>query len=168
MLAIRPATSADNAAIDYLYQQAREFMAANGNPTQWVGNFPNSSILQDDMKAGNVFVCCDLQENGESPVVGVYALATTEPVYNNLKGGKWQKNDPFVVIHRMATKQGKGVGSFIFREIQKQYPYIRIDTHEDNVPMRSLLQKLGFVYCGLVFYSRPNGGERVAYDYVRP
>lgn len=168
MLAIRPATPADNAAIDHLYQQAREFMAAHGNPTQWTGNFPNAAILQDAMKAGNVFVCCEQQENGDSPVVGVYALSTTEPAYDNLKGGKWQKDEPFVVIHRVATEQGKGVGSFIFREIQKQYPYIRIDTHEVNVPMRRMLEKIGFVYCGTVFYDRLGGGERVAYDYVRP
>ena len=29
-------------------------------------------------------------------------------------------------------------------------------------------QKLGFVFCGTVFYSRLGGGERVAFDYVQP
>ena len=171
MLSIRPATPDDNVRIDELFAQARAFMAQNGNPTQWTNGFPNAAMLQDGMREGLVFVCCDdapQADAGSGEVVGVYALSFSEPAYDNLKGGQWQKDAPYVVVHRMATVSGKGVGTFIIKELQKQYDYIRIDTHEQHVPMCQLLKKLGFVYCGTVFYSRLGGGERVAFDYVQP
>ena len=53
------------------------------------------------------------------------------------------------------------------QQMQEKYDNIRIDTHQDNVPMCSLLRKLGFKHCGTVFYDRPGGGERVAFDWVK-
>ena len=80
MLSIRPATPDDNARIDELFAQARAFMAQNGNPTQWTNGFPNAAMLQDGMRDGLVFVCCDdtpQADTGSGEVVGVYALRRT-------------------------------------------------------------------------------------------
>lgn len=162
MLYIRLATESDFPRIDELFEQARAFMAANGNKTQWTNGFPNAELLRPAMQEDNAFVCVDGEE-----VVGVYCLATTEKAYDNLKGGQWQSNQPFVVIHRMATVSGKGVGTFIINHVMKDHPYVRIDTHADNKPMLGLLSKIGFKYCGTVFYDRVGGGERVALDYLR-
>ena len=41
---------------------------------------------------------------------------------------------------------------------------LRIDTHRDNIPMQKLLEKNGFVQCGIIHLS--NGDERIAYEKV--
>ena len=40
-----------------------------------------------------------------------------------------------------------------------QIDNIRIDTHRDNKPMRHLLEKYGFTYCGIIYLL--NGDERL-------
>ena len=49
-------------------------------------------------------------------------------------------------------------------ELEKKYKNLRIDTHEDNIPMRSFLLKHGFVECGIIYLE--NGEERIAYHKV--
>ena len=41
---------------------------------------------------------------------------------------------------------------------------IRVDTHEGNIPMRKMLEKQGFVYCGVIHLA--DGSPRVAYQYL--
>lgn len=163
-LMIRPATKDDLSRMDELFAAARSYMASYGNTTQWTDNFPNSTLIVPAIESGHAFVCCD-QENGE--VLGVYTLSHDEPAYQKLEGGVWSSDEPYVVIHRLACVPGRGVGKFIFRNVMAQYPYIRLDTHEHNMPMLHLMQVLNFKYCGQVFYSRPGGGWRVAYDWKK-
>ena len=40
--------------------------------------------------------------------------------------------------------------------------HLRIDTHEDNVPMQNLLKKLGFTYCGTIYVLRDSA--RMAFE----
>jgi hypothetical protein len=42
---------------------------------------------------------------------------------------------------------------------------IRIDTHRDNVPMLSLLDKSGFERCGIIYLK--NGDERIAFQKIK-
>lgn len=169
MLSLRVATPADNERIDELFAQARAFMIAHGNPNQWQPGFPNAAMLQEAMAQKQAFVCLDdAVSDPKEQIVGVFTLSFSEPAYDNLQGGKWHgPNDHYAVIHRMACASGHGAGTFIMKKMQEQYDHIRIDTHKDNVPMCSLLRKLGFQYCGTVFYDRPGGGERVAFDWVK-
>jgi RimJ/RimL family protein N-acetyltransferase len=37
-----------------------------------------------------------------------------------------------------------------------------VDTHQDNVVMQRILEKLGFTYCGIIFVA--NGTPRLAYQ----
>ena len=39
---------------------------------------------------------------------------------------------------------------------------IRIDTHEDNKPMRRFLEKCGFKFCGIIYLE--DGSKRLAYE----
>ena len=43
-----------------------------------------------------------------------------------------------------------------------QIPHLRIDTHEDNKVMQHVLEKYGFVRCGIVYV--PDGSPRIAYE----
>ena len=46
--------------------------------------------------------------------------------------------------------------------MEKGVPSIKVDTHENNIPMQSLLKKNGFEYCGVVYLE--DGGKRVAFE----
>jgi RimJ/RimL family protein N-acetyltransferase len=43
-----------------------------------------------------------------------------------------------------------------------QIPNIRIDTHRDNAIMQHLLEKNGFVKCGIIYVE--DGSPRIAYQ----
>ena len=45
---IRLATQADMAEILEIYRKARQFMAENGNPTQWGQHHPAQHLLEED------------------------------------------------------------------------------------------------------------------------
>lgn len=165
MLQIRFATKEDLPRIDELFDGAREFMAKNGNPTQWTNGFPNSTTVEPFIAKGEAYVCFD--DEKDNKVMAVYVLSSVEPAYDQ-DTVTWNSNQPFVVIHRLASESGSGAGTFIFKKVMADHPYVRIDTHEDNKPMLHLMDKLGFMYTGKVFYDRAGGGWRVCYDYVRP
>ena len=57
MIHIRLASKEDIQNIMPLYAYARKFMAANGNPHQWNGNYPASEDILKDIANGNYYVC---------------------------------------------------------------------------------------------------------------
>lgn len=139
-----------------LYAKARSFMVKEGNPTQWAKGAPNRESLERDMCNGSSFVV----KEGER-VVGTFALYDHDGNYQEIEG-EWLNEEPYVVLHRLASGE-KGVGSFILEGICRQYRNVRIDTHHDNIPMKNLLKKLGFVYCGRIRLLDKDGSLREAY-----
>ena len=47
-------------------------------------------------------------------------------------------------------------------DVLNRFPNLKIDTHEDNIPMQNALARLGFTRCGKVYIAR--AGERIAYQ----
>ena len=45
----RGAVRADMAKILEVYARARDFMAKNGNPTQWGDTYPSPELLEEDI-----------------------------------------------------------------------------------------------------------------------
>ena len=43
-----------------------------------------------------------------------------------------------------------------------RYPHLRIDTHQNNRPMRTLIPRAGFAYCGVIHLA--DGSPRLAYE----
>jgi len=45
---------------------------------------------------------------------------------------------------------------------------LRVDTHENNEPMKRILEKQGFEYCGVIFLDRePDvGAKRIAFEKI--
>lgn len=164
LLNIRKGTAADLPRIDELFAQARQFMAAHNNVNQWTNGFPNQESVIPALKAGELYVVVDESKNDE--VVGTYVLSDNEPVYPNLQGGAWQSERPYKVIHRLATVPGRGIGTFVFKLLMAQYPYLRLDTHADNQPMQELVTKLGFKHVGKVVYPGRADGWRECFDYL--
>lgn len=159
---IRPAAAADLSAIVRIYESARRFMAANGNPTQWGDNYPDEAIVRRDLDALHLYVCLSRND-----IVGVFCYFTgIESDYLTIYDGSWINDLPYGVIHRLAVaEKQKGVASCCLHYAFAQCGNLRIDTHRENLPMQRALAKNGFLRCGIIHCS--HGGERIAYQKVK-
>lgn len=159
---IRPARETDIKALEALFATAREFMARTGNPLQWGSTHPPLSALEEDIALARGYCVVD---EGDT-VLGYYALVSHEKTYDVMVEGKWLDDGPYVCPHRVATYSGQGVGRFLIGYLKEHYASIRIDTMDVNIPMRSLLEKSGFVYTGVIELE-DHRGLRVAYQYLQ-
>lgn len=158
---IRLATINDLEAIKVIYDDAREFIASYGSP-QWQNNYPSKEITLKDIERQSLYV----YEKEE--ILGVMAVYDYEETYEHIDGA-WLSDKPYKVIHRIATKKGyykKGISkeliNYVFTELKAKS--IRIDTHSLNIPMQSLLNKLGFRYCGIIYLNQEKDRERMAFQ----
>lgn len=156
---IKKATIQDLPAILNIYNAARDYMRAHGNLRQWINGYPDASVVRQDIAGGNCYICV---EDGET--IGVFALFTgPDPTYAKIYDGDWLNNEPYVVIHRIAVSaHRKGIASLCFAFALRQSANLRIDTHEDNIPMQNSLSKNGFSRCGIIYLA--NGDPRIAYQ----
>ncbi len=159
MMTIRKTTAADFAQIQKLYAHAREQMRQAGNPSQWGGDRPSEIVLKEDIRKGQSYV---IEENGLQ--CGVFSFIIGEdPTYQVIRQGQWLNDAPYGTIHRIAAN---GLNSGVFRRClsfcMSQISNIRIDTHEDNLIMRHLLEKYGFERCGVIYVE--DGSPRIAYQ----
>ena len=141
-----------------IYEKARTFMAQTGNPDQWGTAYPPESMIRQDILDGKCFV--NLQA-GE--ICGVFYFAVeADPTYGYIDGA-WLNDAPYGVIHRIAVgESGKGVAAECFCFAYARCGNLRIDTHEDNIPMQKCLAKNGFVRCGMIYLE--DGDPRIAYQ----
>ena len=158
---IRPAKEADMNSILRIYENARAFMADSGNPNQWGKSNPSPETVRKDLALNRLFVC---EEEGN--LLGVFCyFFGEEPNYSRIEGGRWQNDEPYGVMHRVAVAKdahGKGIAAFCFDWCFSLCGNLRIDTHRDNLPMQHALKKNGFIPCGTVFL--PDGSERIAFQ----
>lgn len=148
---IRHTTENDLQRIMQIYDYARGFMAANGNPKQWgATGWPYEEVIREDIRAGHSYVC---EENGV--VVGTFYYIygdDIDPTYRQISEGKWIGDNSYGVVHRMAGDGSvKGIGEFCLNWAYEQCGHLRVDTHGDNVIMQNLLVKLGFEKCGIIY-----------------
>lgn len=157
---IRKTTIDDLEAVLSIYHHAREYMKENNNPDQWKNTNPTEKQVIDDISNGHSFVCVD------EVIVGVfYFNKEVDPTYLKIDGA-WINDEEYGVIHRIAVgKNQKGVGTLCIKWVIDQCDNVRIDTHHDNIPMKNLLNKLGFQYCGII--ELLNKEKRMAYQYCR-
>lgn len=157
-LTVRPATAADLPALAEIYRHARAFMAAAGNPTQWGTTNPPAATLEEDIRRGQLFLVCD----GDTPC-GAFALVPgADPTYAVIEGA-WHSDAPYATIHRLAGDGSRhGVFAAAVAFAAARYPHLRIDTHQDNRPMRTLIPRAGFAYCGIIHVA--DGSPRLAYE----
>lgn len=155
---IRKATPSDLPEIEKIYACAREQMRKNGNPTQWGDSYPAVETIKADIEQGNGYVVLN---GGE--ICGVFAFIIGEdPTYKIIEGS-WLNNEKYGTIHRVAgSGKAKGVLNAAVDFCSGLEPNIRIDTHSDNKIMQYLLEKLGFVKCGIIYVS--DGTPRFAYQ----
>ncbi|MBR2442392.1 MAG: GNAT family N-acetyltransferase [Clostridia bacterium] len=159
---IRKTVEADLAKIGEIYENAKIFMRATGNPNQWNSGTPNIDTAKEDMEKGIGYVA---EENGEILAVFMFSQED-DPTYAKIYGGEWLSNAPYGVIHRIAVaKQGQGIIGYCIHECFARCGNLRMDTHRDNLPMQHALLKHGFEYCGIIRLA--NGDERLAYQKIK-
>ena len=158
---IRKATKADLPRVMEIYASAREFMRQSGNPTQWVEGYPQQVLVEQDMAAERLYVMTE----GKC-IFGCFMLcAGPDATYNQIFDGQWGCDTPYGVIHRVAGDGSRGgIVAACVAYARQYYPHLRIDTHQDNLPMQRSLQRAGFTLRGTIFLE--NGAPRLAYDWV--
>lgn len=158
----------DKNAVMKIYNDARVFMAENGNPHQWDNGYPQESLISDDIEKGKSYIC---ELNGK--IAAVFMFAVEDDInYRKIYDGSWKNNESYGVIHRIAVSKdmhGKGTAKACFdfckKEcVKKGIKNMRIDTYKDNVPMQKTLMKYGFAQCGTVYIE--GRLKRMAYHYV--
>lgn len=161
MLNIRNATEADLEQIMGIYRQAQDYMIQSGNPTQWGHRYPEEALIRSDIRQGVCRVLFD-----RDGIHGVFALFDgADPNYAHIEDGAWRNDGPYLTIHRVAGDgQVHGVFHCIAEYCKALSPNLRIDTHADNRTMQGLIQKNGFIRCGIV--RMRDGSPRIAYQWV--
>lgn len=157
---IRLAETSDLDDLMNIFSRARKFMQENGNPNQWINGYPSIELIKDEIEKKHCYVCQG--ENGE--ILGTFCFISGEdPTYNHIENGSWLNNDPYSVVHRLATSgKQKGIASVCFKWCFQQCDNIRVDTHKDNLVMQHVLEKNGFIRCGIIYTH--NGTPRIAYQ----
>jgi acetyltransferase, GNAT family len=159
---IRKAIESDLLEIKSIVDKARELMKSSGNVNQWVDGYPSNEVLLSDIRNGNAYLL--LREN---KAVAYFTMVDgPDPTYNLITKGSWLNDNSYGVLHRIASNgEVKGVFKEILLYASEHYSNIRIDTHHDNKIMQRLLEKNGFVYCGIIFLA--DGSLRLAYQRIK-
>jgi hypothetical protein len=133
---------------------------------QWQDGYPNPVVIQTDIEKGEGFVLI-LEET----IVGYVAiLINDEPEYARIEG-EWLTNNDFVVFHRVAISENhlvRGLSKLLidcvedYARMNNIYS-IKADTNYDNIIMKKIFDKLGYIYCGEVYF---RGSPRKAYEKV--
>ncbi|RYY53894.1 MAG: GNAT family N-acetyltransferase [Chitinophagaceae bacterium] len=159
----RKATPADLEPIWVILQHAIERRRLEGS-NQWQDGYPNPTGIGNDIEHGHGYVLTE----GEAIAGYCAILVNDEAAYADIQG-KWLSNGDFVVYHRVALSPnylGKGLAAVLLAEIEKfamgrKIYSLKADTNFDNKPMLHLFEKMGYVYCGEVFF---RGAPRKAFE----
>ena len=154
-------------AIKRLYDAAREYFRLAGID-QWQTGYPQNEVVLNDIAShfthavwadGRIIAACAI-------------IPAPDPSYARIDGA-WLTGGKYTVIHRVAVLpkyKGRGIASLLFshaRDISDpSILSLRADTHEDNLSMQRLLEKNGFVRCGIItLYGDSEAGKtRIAYE----
>ncbi|MCQ2591731.1 MAG: 2-dehydropantoate 2-reductase [Treponema sp.] len=171
---IRKALLSDLPELLKIYERARQFMKENGNESQWglpsEGKtcWPSEESIVQKIQNQIQYVC-ETQIDGNTIIAATFAytFAIPEPAYASIFEGQWPDNSSdYGVIHCFAASGTvKGSATYCINWAVEKSKYLKIDTHPNNKPMRNLLTKLGFTYCGKVLMPEVQNDDilRVAY-----
>lgn len=167
---IRLSTLNDIPSIITIIDDAKAYLASQ-NIDQWQNGYPNTEQVENDIKNKESYIVV----NNENIIMATSMFTLRkEPTYKEVIKGNWiiSEEEVYGVIHRMAIKKEfrkLGLATFLFDEFHQQLKdkniqSLKIDTHEENIGMQSLIKKLGYNYCGII-YTNYNA-KRLAFEKV--
>lgn len=118
---------------------------------QWNTSYPRKQDFKKDIENGSLYVLTD-----KHTIIGIVALLEdNDPKYATID--TWETQNA-LVCHRVlihSKHQGKGYAKHLFNEIinfamNHKYPSVKIDTHIDNIRMKSLLKSFLFEERGYI------------------
>ena len=152
---IRLANTSDTNRIFEIYEYARAYMKAHGNPNQWGDNRPEKSLTKDDIKNQRCYV---MEDEGHIFACFVFTIGF-EKEYEV----KFPSKIEYGVIHRVASDGSKrGIVERIVDFAKKKVDVLRIDTHEDNKIMQNAIEKQKFKRLGIIHLD--DGSPRILYE----
>ena len=109
---------------------------------KWGTTYPPVDMIEHDIRMGNAYVC----ERKQSRYCLFFTMHLENDVtYTTIYDGNWLNDAPYGVVHRIASDGTvKGAASFCLSWAFSQCHNLKIDTHQDNLVMQSLLAKLDF------------------------
>lgn len=138
---------------------ARQLMRESGNQIQWTNGYPSKELMLESINNGFNFLIFD----NDDVVATFDFIIGDDPNYAIIENGTWLNDEKYGVIHRLASNgKAKGVARFCFEWCFSKFPNIRIDTHETNIPMQKVLEKLGYEKCGIIYVA--DGTPRLAFQ----
>lgn len=161
---IRLAQKADLPRLLEIFSAAKAFMRRSGNPKQWSGDYPNELDFLEDIAKNRLYV---IETDDGSDICACFMMADgPDETYQVILEGAWRSDSPYGVIHRVASDgTQRGILAQAVAFARQKYPHLRIDTHEDNLPMQKAVAKQGFVYRGIIITG--DGTPRLAYDWLK-
>ena len=152
---IRLATALDADRIFEIYEYARAYMKAHGNPNQWGDNRPEKSLTKDDIKNQRCYV---MEDEGHIFACFVFTIGS-EKEYET----KFPSKDKYGVIHRVASDKSKrGIVERIVDFAKGKVNLLRIDTHEDNKTMQNCIERQNFKRIGIIYLE--DKSPRILYE----
>lgn len=159
-ISIRKARVEDLDAVMAIYDTARKYMRANGNCSQWINGYPSRTLIANDIAQEQLYVGTD----DDNELVMAFAFIIGEdPTYAVIEDGRWLNDRPYGTIHRLGSN-GKYGGMLLacVDYCSQMTGNLRLDTHEDNMTMRTLVTRYGFKRCGIIYCD--DGSPRIAYQ----
>lgn len=166
MYTVRRTEERDLEAVMRIYERAVVFMRASGNLHQWGNGYPGEELILADIKAGWSFA---IEQDGEILAVFAY-IEGEDPTYRRIEQGGWLTSGSYGTVHRLASAGTEsGMAKVCFdccAEMAREHGCVslRVDTHRDNTVMQHLVEKYGFLYCGVIYIA--DGSPRLAYERV--
>ena len=162
---LRKAYATDIERIWQIILQAKEKMRLR-NTLQWQDGYPNMESINNDIAKGYGYVL----SLGNEVIAYAAVVFDGEPAYDNIQG-TWLSDYPYVVVHRVAVADEmlrQGIATLFMQKIEKMslergIRSFRVDTNFDNSYMLKIFDKLGFAYCGEVFYV---ANQRMAFEKI--
>ena len=152
---IRLANTSDTNRIFEIYEYARAYMKAHGNPNQWGDNRPEKSLTKDDIKNQRCYV---MEVEGHIFACFVFTIGF-EKEYE----AKFPSKVEYGVIHRVASDGSKsGIVERIVDFAKGKVNLIRIDTHEDNKTMQKCIERQNFKRLGIIYLE--DKSPRILYE----
>ena len=148
-----------------IYREAQSFMESQGNP-QWEKGFPSEDDVRGGIFGGIIYV---VLADGE--IAAVFSAVDYDRDYDEICG-KWiSEGNNYLAVHRVAVAdkfRGRGVAKFVIKAaaelaLSRGKTSLRFDTHEKNIPMRTLLTSQGFTQCGTIRLFRDDS-SRIAFE----
>ena len=152
---IRLANTSDTNRIFEIYEYARAYMKAHGNPYQWGDDRPEKSLTKDDIKNQRCYV---MEDDGHIFACFVFTIGF-EKVYE----AKFPSKVEYGVIHRVASDGSKsGIVERIVDFAKGKVNLLRIDTHEDNKTMQRGIERQNFKRLGIIYLE--DKSPRILYE----